>query len=128
MGISIPQPFQAKVVGPVAVDLLSTSINLGVTLSAITATLNLSPITINPLHFSIDALPPIDIRLTQLPSIRAHLPVDMGVCMSLFGVDLVGVRLCGEAQMITEPYLPNSCERCSGDRRLVAANDEPDPS
>ena len=115
MGISIPQPFQSKLVSPVAVELLSTSINVGVNLQPITATINLSPI-----HVSIDNLPPIEIRpieirLTELPSIRAHLPVDMGVCMSLFGVDLMAVRLCGEAQMITEPYRPNPCERCGGD-------------
>jgi hypothetical protein len=110
MGISIPQPFQSKLVSPVAVELLSTSINIGVNLQPITATINLSPI-----HVSIDNLPPIEIRLTELPSIRAHLPVDMGVCMSLFGVDLMAVRLCGEAQMITEPYRPNPCERCGGD-------------
>jgi hypothetical protein len=115
MGISIPQPFQSKLVSPVSVELLSTSINLGINLQPITATINLSPV-----HFSIDQLPPIEIkpveiRLTELPSIRAHLPVDMGVCMSLFGVDLMTVRLCGEAQMITEPYRPNPCERCGID-------------
>ena len=26
--------------------------------------------------------------------------------------ELIGVRLCGEAQAITEPYVPNLCERC----------------
>jgi hypothetical protein len=27
-------------------------------------------------------------------------------------MELMCVRLCGEAQMITEPYVPNPCERC----------------
>ena len=115
MGVTIPQPFKSKLTDPVEVQLLSTTIglNLGpitvnpITLNPISATL-----TLNPVHVSIDHLPPIEIRLTELPSIRAHLPVDMGVCMSLFGVDLMAIRLCGEAQMITEPYHPNPCERC----------------
>lgn len=124
MGVSIPQPFLSKLVSPVSVELLSTSINLGINLQPITATINLSPVhlSVDPLHFSIDQLPPVEIRLTELPSIRAHLPVDMGVCMSLLGVDLMAVRLCGEAQIITEPYRPNPCERC-GDSTHLASPD-----
>lgn len=57
-------------------------------------------------------LDPIELRLTEFPSIRAHLPADFHVGISFLGHELVGVRLCGEAQAITEPYVPNPCERC----------------
>jgi len=55
---------------------------------------------------------PIELRLTEFPSIRAHLPADFHVGISFLGHELIGVRLCGEAQVITEPYVPNPCERC----------------
>lgn len=55
---------------------------------------------------------PLELRLTEFPSIRAHLPADFHVGVSFLGHELVGVRLCGEAQVITEPYVPNPCERC----------------
>jgi hypothetical protein len=62
------------------------------------------PITINPLDVSV--------RLKELPSIRGHIPANFTVALSLLGVPLVRVQLCGEAQVITEPYVPNPCERC----------------
>ena len=51
-------------------------------------------------------------RIKEIPNIRAHLPADFSVGLSLMGMELMCVRLCGEAQVITEPYLPNACERC----------------
>jgi hypothetical protein len=83
-------------------------------------------------HIDVDALPKINIGLDEIrmhstidpvevkaavaieriPDIRAHLPADFSVGMSFFGVDLFRIRLCGEAQVITEPYHPNPCERC----------------
>jgi hypothetical protein len=62
-----------------------------------------------PIRLGID---PVELRLTQFPSIRAHLPADFHVGISLLGHELIGVRLCGEAQAITEPYVPNPCELC----------------
>ncbi|HEV7885591.1 MAG TPA: hypothetical protein VGO81_18600 [Solirubrobacteraceae bacterium] len=64
---------------------------------------------IPPIRLGID---PVELRLTQFPSIRAHLPADFHVGISVLGHELIGVRLCGEAQAITEPYVPNLCERC----------------
>lgn len=43
---------------------------------------------------------------------RTHLPADFTVGLSLFGMELMCIRLCGEAQMINEPYTPNPCEQC----------------
>ena len=83
--------------------------------------IGLPTITLNilPAHLSIDNIPkiqlgvdPIEIRLTQIPSVRAHVPADFCVGLSVLGYELANVRLCGEAQIITEPYRPNPCEIC----------------
>src|SRR5258708_7466661 len=59
-------------------------------------------------------LTPVDVnlRLKEFPSIRGHLPADFCVGLSFLGIELLSVRLCGEAQIITEPYVPNPCETC----------------
>jgi hypothetical protein len=67
-------------------------------------TLNLSPVTLN-------------VGITEIPNIRGHLPADFSVGLSVFGIELACVRLCGEAQIITEPYRPNPCERCGPPQR-----------
>jgi hypothetical protein len=36
------------------------------------------------------------------------------------GMELLSIRLCGEAQIITEPYKPNPCERCGSQGYLPA--------
>lgn len=54
-------------------------------------------------------------RLKEFPSIRAHIPALFSLGLSILGFELVCARLCGEAQVITEPYEPNPCEHC-GDR------------
>jgi len=36
------------------------------------------------------------------------------------------VRLCGEAMAITEPFVPNPCERCGHPTRVVNVPDQPD--
>ena len=71
------------------------------------------------IHLSVDKIPkiqlgvdPLEIRLTQIPSIRGHLPADFCVGLSVCGFELASLRLCGEAQIITEPYRPNPCEVC----------------
>jgi len=71
------------------------------------------------IRLSVDNLPkvtigvdPVEIRLTEIPSVRAHLPADFAVGFSLWGVEVGAIRLCGEAQIITEPYRPNPCEGC----------------
>jgi hypothetical protein len=71
--------------------------------------IGLDPITINPIKIE---LAPIElgIRIKELPSMRVHLPVDYRVCVGLFGAELLSMRLCGQAQVITEPYVPNPCE------------------
>jgi hypothetical protein len=71
--------------------------------------IGLDPITINPL-----TIEPLDVsvRLKEIPSIRTHVPANFTVGLSVLGYDIACVRLCGEAQVITEPYEPNPCEHC----------------
>ncbi|HEX2093436.1 MAG TPA: hypothetical protein VHG28_13610 [Longimicrobiaceae bacterium] len=55
---------------------------------------------------------PIVIRLTEIPDVRMHLPVNFNIGLSVLGMELMNLGLCGEAQVITEPYHPNPCEVC----------------
>jgi hypothetical protein len=80
--------------------------------------LGVDPVTINPVE--------IGIKLEKIPDTRVHLPADFRVGLSLLGVELMCVRLCGEAMAITEPYVPNPCERCGHPLRVVNTPQQPD--
>ena len=66
--------------------------------------LGIDPLTINPLDVSVS--------IKEIPSVRAHVPANFTVGISLLGLQLFCIRLCGEAQVITEPYKPSPCEQC----------------
>ena len=66
--------------------------------------IGMDPITLNPVDMSV--------RLKEIPSVRAHIPAVYTVGFSVLGLQLASIRLCGEAQVITEPYVPNPCEIC----------------
>ena len=97
-------------VGPVTVAGIPSSYTISIQ-SLPKVSLGIDPITINKVQLGID---PVELRMSieKIPDIRAHLPADFHVGLSLLGMELMCVRLCGEAQMITEPYVPNPCERC----------------
>src|SRR5215471_2940707 len=69
---------------------------------------------VDPLEIKVDPLEirPLDVsfRIKEIPSVRVHLPVDYKVGFALFGAELACVHLCGQGQVITEPYVPNPCE------------------
>ncbi|NOD88210.1 MULTISPECIES: hypothetical protein [unclassified Ruegeria] len=69
---------------------------------------------------------PIDfsLRIKEIPAIRAHLPANFKVGLSLLGNELLSINLCGEAQVITEDYVPNPCEICGppGNAREISAD------
>lgn len=90
-------------VGPVTVDGIPDIYNIHIK-ELPKIQLSIDPIEIKPVDISL--------RLKEIPSIRCHLPANFSVGMSLLGLELLAVRLCGEAQVITEPYQPNPCERC----------------
>lgn len=71
--------------------------------------ITIDPITINPL-----TIRPLDLslRIKEIPSIRTHIPANFALGLSVLGFDIACVRLCGEAQVINEPYRPNPCEIC----------------
>jgi len=73
----------------------------------------LDPITINPITLNPLSL---DLSIKSIPNVRAHLPADYSAGISILGIELFSVRLCGEGQIITEPYRPNPCERCGTTR------------
>jgi len=64
--------------------------------------INLKPVEIKPIDFSL--------RLKEIPAIRAHLPLNYKVGFSFLGRELACVQLCGQGQVITEPYEPYPCE------------------
>jgi hypothetical protein len=114
MGVDIPQPFKTKItgpIGPVTVDGIPDEFDIGIT-ELPKIQLGIDPVTLEPVEATI-TLKPVDLtmRIDRLPDVRAHLPADFTVGMSLFGMELLSVRLCGEAQMITEPYDPGPCEQ-----------------
>lgn len=78
--------------------------------------ITLNPITLNPITITLEpiTIEPLDISLSikEIPSIRAHIPALFTLGFSVLGYELFCARLCGEAQVITEPYHPNPCERC----------------
>lgn len=78
--------------------------------------INLHPIEIKPLDFSL--------RLKEIPSVRAHLPLNYKVGFSLLGRELACVQLCGEGQVITEPYVPYPCEPT---RHITRPPSKPEP-
>jgi hypothetical protein len=134
MGVDIPQPFNSTVSGPGG-----GSIPVNATVNGIPSTfhinidtlpkisLGIDPVTINPVTIN-----PVDIgiRLEKIPDIRAHLPANFSVGLSLLGMELACVRLCGEAQVITEPYVPGPCEHCGGGRtgQVIEGRAEPAPA
>jgi hypothetical protein len=72
---------------------------------------------------AISTLPDLNVRIREIPNIRAHIPANFRLGFSFFGVELAALTLCGEAQIITEPYVPNPCERC-GTARQINPNEQ----
>lgn len=81
-----------------------------------------STVTLKPVRVTLDPIS-TSISIKEIPSIRAHLPVNYCVGLSVFGVELAAVRLCGEGMVITEPYKPNPCEVC-GPPRAITSTDQ----
>lgn len=113
MGVDIPQPFVSKIsgpIGPVTVDGVPSTFHLNIdTLPKIQ--LGVDPVTLNPVAATI-TLTPVDVtmRIDRLPDLRVHLPADFSLGVCVLGMELMAIKLRGEAQLITEPYLPGPCE------------------
>lgn len=108
MSSSIPTSFN--------LDLAGIPSNFHVSIDSLpTINLDIQPLTVElkPVNVTLE-LKPVDLslRLKEIPSIRAHLPADFHFGICLFGFELASFSLCGEAQVITEPFRPNPCEDC----------------
>jgi|SRR5690606_618142 len=111
MSLSIPSSFDFGIDLGLDLDVSGIPTNYTINANVAPLSLNLAPIEIRPLE-----LKPLDLslRLKEIPAIRAHLPLDYRVGLSLLGAELFCVRLCGQGQVITEPYVANPCEARSG--------------
>jgi hypothetical protein len=122
MGVSLPYPIQTEIegslgsIGPVTVAGIPSTFTIDIgklpQIDLKLEPITLNPVTLNPVTLD---LKPVDLNLSikSIPNIRAHIPANFSVGLSLLGMELMCIRLCGEAQMITEPYVPNPCEVCS---------------
>ena len=73
---------------------------------------------------AISNLPDLNLRIREIPSVRAHVPANFRLGFSILGIELAALHLCGEAQIITEPYVPNPCERCGSPRQVSLQQNE----
>jgi hypothetical protein len=53
--------------------------------------------------------------IKDMMKVRVHIPNYSNVCFKVLGVEMFSVCMSGEAQVITEPYIPNAAERCETD-------------
>lgn len=83
--------------------------SLGLNISGIPNSFNLSVKELPKIQAALDPLD-FSLRLKEIPAVRVHLPVNFKFGFSLFGREIFGIRICGQAQIITEPYHPNPCE------------------
>jgi len=125
LGVSIPTSYDVTIDAPVPPVTVSKVGPVGpVTVDGIPDTFHINIDKLPHIQLGIDPLTiePIDvtIAISKIPDVRAHLPADFSVGVSILGMELMCVRLCGEAQMITEPYHPNPCEICDEPRRKVS--------
>lgn len=70
-----------------------------------------SKVTLAPVQLNVAPLS-TSISIKEVPSLRTHLPANYSLALSFFGVEIAALHLCGEGQIITEPYRPNPCEVC----------------
>lgn len=120
MSVSIPQPFisSVSVSQPFRTKLEGLPSDYAFSVEKM-APIVTSIEAIPTIHLAVDALPkvqygvdPLELRITRWPSTRTHLPMDYQVGLSVLGMELLSVRLCGEGMVITEPYEPHRCEAC----------------
>jgi hypothetical protein len=108
--VTTPVPIHAAVdnigpVGPVTISGIPDKFTIDVDIKHIPKIdIGLDPITVNPVG--------LNISIKEIPSVRAHLPADFNLGLSILGLELLCLKLCGEAQIITEPYVANPCEHC----------------
>lgn len=128
VAVSTPTPFE---VGPVTLAGIPDTFHFYV------EKLPKIQIGTDPLSLSVEKLPKIqvgmdpltlNVAVKEIPSVRTHIPADYSLGVSILGLDLLCFRLCGEAQVITEPYKPNPCERCGPELARTPTPTQPTPT
>jgi len=79
----------------------------------------LAPIELKPIDLSL--------RLKEIPSIRGHLPLNYKVGFNFLGREVACIHLCGQGQIITEPYVPYPCEPVQQQRPPQETSRDPVP-
>jgi len=82
------------------VDLAPVEANAHVALEPITTD---SRVHLDPLA--------LDVGISRIPDVRAHIPAHFSFSLSLFGFRILTLQFAGEAQLVTEPYVANASER-----------------
>jgi hypothetical protein len=65
--------------------------------------------------------------IKDMMKVRVHVPNYTNVCFKVLGVEMFSVCVSGEAQIITEPYIPNAAENCETDCCEPDIRPFPDP-
>lgn len=109
MSVSIPSDFGFTIGADLDVDLdgdldvrIPTSYRIDISTDFSVRVTELAPIEIRPIDLSL--------RVKEIPSIRAHLPLNYKIGFNLLGMELACIHLCGHGMAITEPYVPYPCE------------------
>lgn len=104
MSVKIPSNFDFDL--DVGMDLDVSGVPTRYTIDTNVAPLRL---TLDPMALELKPIE-LSLRLKEVPAVRMHFPVDYRLGLSVLGAELVCLRLCGQAQTITEPYVANPCE------------------
>jgi hypothetical protein len=115
MSVKVPSSFDFGIDLGVDVSGLPTDYTINAQVAPLT--LNLGTIQIEPLEVK-----PVDIslHLKEIPSVRVYLPLDYHLGLSVLGAELFCLHLCGQGQVITEPYIANPCEARAATRPDLA--------
>ena len=133
----VNQPIATRITGDPA-NPLATLIT-GDATKPVTITTNLQGNPDKPVATSVELLnlprfTLADIKDLALPKIRIRMPNYTQLCFKILGTEIFSFCLAGEAQTITEPYIPNAHENCQvtccepDTRPFPAQNSDRNPS
>jgi len=123
INLNNPDPFDVNLNGNMDVGLNTfltgnekspiTTLMLGDASRPMSALIKGDPKNPVALSFELMNLPRFKLEdIKEMTKIRMHLPHYSQFCFKILGVDLFSFCLSGEAQAITEPYIPNAHEKC----------------
>lgn len=64
-------------------------------------------------NIRIKEIPRIDLQLEfGMKPTRVHFPVDLKLGLSVLGIEVLNLAVCGESMIIIEKYIPHKAEVC----------------